>query len=380
MYDVEQIAAEPLLLEPLRRAIAEDAPPAYLRSAKIKVTARCNLKCKMCRYGKGLSLPELPTERMLGILDELAGLGCRKVHFSGGEVFSRRDFEQLVGRAAERELKVTLTSNLTLLTKERAKALMRHRVRSISTSLDGARRKTHEAIRGVPGSFDKTLRALGYIARERERRRRKTRVRVNFTILRENFREYPGVIRLAGEHGASDVLPMPVDTKDDALRLSKRLIREYEAEIAPEVAALRQRYGMPMGERYVHPFGVASEQLEEAKRGDYAGGFYREHLCYAPWTHVFIAWDGEVFLCCMTNGRIEPLGELAHQSVAEVFHGPRFAAIRAQMKRERLPSCHQCDMVLEENRALAAVLPGPLSPGPIRPREDDARRALGVVG
>ena len=91
MYDVGSLIAEPLLLEPLRRSVADGAPPAYLRSVKIKLTARCNLRCQMCRYGKNLDLPELPTERWLGIIDELAELGCRKLHLSGGEVMVRRD-------------------------------------------------------------------------------------------------------------------------------------------------------------------------------------------------------------------------------------------------------------------------------------------------
>lgn len=360
MYDVHEITADPLLLEPLRRAVVDDEPPAFLRSAKIKVTARCNLRCTMCRYGRGESPPELDTARFSGVLDELAALGCKKVHFSGGEVLSRSDFELLAARAADRGMKVTLTSNLTLLTKARAKALMRSRIRSISTSLDGARRKTHEAIRRIAGSYDRTLRGIGYVARERERRGQKTRVRINFTMMRENFREYPELIRLAGEVGASDVLPMPVDSKRETLRLSQRLIREYNEEIAPRAAELRARFGMPLGARYVYPFGQGEGAVKDSSDGLYAAGFYRRHLCYAPWTHVFVAWDGRVFLCCMTNGRIEPLGDLARESVREVFEGPRFAAIRSAMKRERLPSCHQCDMFLDENAALARALPSPL--------------------
>ncbi|MFK7986479.1 MAG: radical SAM/SPASM domain-containing protein [Sandaracinaceae bacterium] len=365
MYDVEQLLGDPLLFEPLRRSVEEGALPAYLRSAKIKVTARCNLKCRMCRYGRGETPPEMSTADMLRVLDELAEMGCRKVHFSGGEVLVRKDFEALVERAATRSLKVTLTSNLTLLTKARAKTLMRHRVRSISTSLDGARAKTHDRIRGIEGSYRRTLRALGYLARERERRGRKTRLRVNFTLMRDNFREYPALLELAARHGVSDVLPMPVDTEDETLRLSQRLIHEYERDVAPAVQATRRRLGMPLGERYVHPFGSGQGAVKRAAGGAYADGFYRTKQCFAPWTHMFIAWNGQVFLCCMTNGRIRPLGDLRRQSVGEVFRGDAFQQIRREMRRERLPSCHQCDMMLDENTRLnpAFAPPAPAAPG-----------------
>jgi MoaA/NifB/PqqE/SkfB family radical SAM enzyme len=357
MYDVDSLIEDAELLEPLRRSVVAGEPPAYLRSLKLKITARCNLRCVMCRYGRGLSLPELPSARWRSLLSEAAALGCRKVHFSGGEVLVRSDFEELAAHAADERMKVTFTSNLTLMTHERAKALMRHKVSSISTSLDGATAATHDRIRGIKGSFRRTIRALESLSRERERRSRRTRLRINFVMMRRNFAEYPALLRLAHELGATDVVPMPVDSKRTDLRLSKQMIRRYNCEIAPEVERLRRVAGWSVEDAYVFPFGRSSQGIHEAVAGRYAGGFYRDHLCYAPFLHMFVAWDGKAYLCCMTNGRIEPLGELAHQSVAEVFGGRAFQALRAAMIHERLPSCHQCDMFTAANRRLAEVLP-----------------------
>ncbi len=356
MYDVSTLVAEPLLLEPLRRSVDDGTPPLYLRSAKIKLTARCNLKCIMCRYGRGWTPPEMATERFLEVIDELADTGCRKIHFSGGEVLVRSDFEQLVGRAARRDIKITLTSNLTLLTKDRAKELMRHKISSVSTSLDGATAKTHESVRGIDGSFKRTLRGMALLAKERQRRGRRTRVRVNYVMMRQNFRDYPALIKLAHEHGAVEVKPMPVDTKSDKVRLSKRLIREYNEDIAPRVAEARQRAGMSLDDRLVYPFGRRNGHVKDSAEGLYAGDFYRTRQCYAPWLHLFIAWDGEVFLCCMTNSRIDPLGDLNRQSVGEIYRGAAFQQIRARMKAARIKACHHCDMYLEENELLDRVL------------------------
>lgn len=356
MYDVDALIREPLLLSPLKRSVQEGVPPLYLRSAKIKLTARCNLRCVMCKYGRGLAPPELDGARFADLMDELAGLGCRKVHFSGGEVLARRDFEQIAGRAAAAGMKVTLTSNLTLLTKERAKALMRHKISSVSTSLDGADAKTHERVRGVPGAFKKTLRAMKYLATERERRGRRTRLRVNFVMMRQNFRAYPELLRVAVEHGATEVHPMPVDTKSDELRLSRRLILEYNQEIAPQVLELRNHYGLRTSDEFIYPFGQQRLHVLGSAKGEYAGGYYRDRLCYAPYTHMFVAWNGDVFLCCMTNGRIEPLGNVSTQSAKEVFLGAPFEEIRRGMEAARLPACHACDMFLTENQALARAL------------------------
>ena len=357
MYDVDRLVDEPLLFEPLRRAVEHGAPPTFLRSAKVKLTARCNLRCVMCRYGRGLSLPELEEARFSEVMDELAHLGCRKVHFSGGEVFARRDFERIAGRAAAAGMKVALTSNLTLVTKDRAKALMRSKINSISTSLDGATARTHERVRGMPGAFKKTLKAMEMLTRERERRGRRTRLRVNFVMMRSNFREYAEVVRIAGDCGATEVHPMPVDVGPNSdLRLTKRLIREYNEMIAPRVHEVRRAMGMSTEASFVYPFGRTGLHVMESARGRYAGGYYRDHLCFAPYTHMFIAWDGHVYLCCMTNGRMDSLGNVASQSVEAIFRGERFAEVREGMKSARLPSCHACDMFLDENRRMDAAL------------------------
>ncbi len=365
MYDVPQIVDEPLLLEPLRKAVLEDAPPAYLRSVKIKLTARCNLRCVMCKYGRGWAPEELPGDRFIQLMPQLAQMGCRKVHFSGGEVLARRDFERIAGRAAEEGLKVTLTSNLTLLTKERAKSLMRHRISSVSTSMDGSNKKLHEEVRGVDGSFERLLRGMGYIAREKERRGRRTRLRVNFVMMRRNYHCYPELIKVAVEHGATEVYPMPVDEKSgQRLRLTKKMIRHYNEEIAPLVREVRQRLKLSTESRFIYPFGRNHLQVVESVQGRYAGGYYQENLCIAPYMHMFIAWDGNVYLCCMTNGRIEPLGNLGSQSVREVFLGEKFQQIRAQMKEQRLASCHACDMFLDENHQLNQNILADTSPIP----------------
>lgn len=356
MYDVDAIAEEPLLLAPLARSVREGTPPIYLRSAKIKLTARCNLRCVMCKYGRGWDPGELGGERFADVMDELAAFGCQKVHFSGGEVLARRDFEDIAGRAADAGMKVTLTSNLTLLTKDRAKALMRHKISSVSTSLDGSTAKIHERVRRIDGSFRRTLDGMARIARERARRNRRTRLRVNFVMMRDNFRCYPELIRVAMEHGATSVHPMPVDTKDERLRLNKRLIREYNEEIAPRVQEVRAHYGLSTDEQDVFPFGRAKLHVVASASGEYAGGYYAEKLCYAPYSHMFVAWDGNFYLCCMTNGRIEPLGNVGTESVPEIFQGERFQQIRRGMEAARLPSCHACDMFLRENRRLETAL------------------------
>ena len=116
-------------------------------------------------------------------------------------------------------------------------------------------------------------------------------------------------------------------------------------------------------------------RLALSGQGEYASGYYVDHLCYAPYLHAFAAWDGKVYLCCMTNGRIEPLGDLSRQSLKQVFLGEAFRDIRRSMLKTRLASCHACDMVVSENRALDRVLGvAPLAATGARGPTRDGRR------
>lgn len=354
MYNVGELARDEAFLEDLAASLSAGTKPPLLRCVKIKLTSRCNLRCVMCKYGHTRSEQALPTRRWRQVLGEARELGCRKVHFSGGEVFLRPDFLDLVEHAIGLGLKVNLTTNGTLVTKAAARRLAELGVNGVSISLDGPTRKVHDTVRGRDGAFKRTLRAIRWLRAASDG----LRLRVNFVVMRRNYRLLPEMVRLAGELGATDLVPMPVDEKGARRsRLSARQIREHNREIAPRVLELRRELGFPAPPRVVYPFGVTEDEIRLSARGLYARGFYERRSCLAPWLHAFFAWDGSAYLCCMTNGRIEAVGNVGRQSVAEVFHGPALRAVRAEFAAGRqLPACQRCDLFLAENARLHAAL------------------------
>src|SRR3972149_6784926 len=89
-----------------------------------EVTHRCNLGCVHCYLPEGpwgrpkssrvvLELPEIAS-----IFDQLAESGCLSVTLSGGEVFMRRDFIEIVAAARERGFIVAVFTTGTLLNAE----------------------------------------------------------------------------------------------------------------------------------------------------------------------------------------------------------------------------------------------------------------------
>lgn len=354
MYHVREVAQDPgALLQAL-----QTGAPRQLRCAKIKLTSRCNLRCRMCRYWRTRDEVSLTTGQWRGVLDQLRDLGCLKVHFSGGEVFLRADFLDLVEHASGLGMKVTLTTNATLLTPERIRRLVRARPSGVSSSLDGPRPRIHDAVRGIPGSFRRTVRALRRLIEESRRHGQRPRVRLNYVLMQQNYRHLPEMLELAAELGVTEVNPMPVDEKGERRnRLSRSQIRRYNREIAPQVLQLRQRYGFSTAPELVYPFGVTEEEVRWSARGLYARGAYSDKPCLAPWMHLFLAWDGEAYLCCMTNQRMASLGNAAHEPLRDIFLGPKMLEVRQEFLAGRShPACARCDMFLVENRLLHQAL------------------------
>src|SRR6266704_1213104 len=104
-----------------------------LRDLRISVTDRCNFRCTYCMpkevFGRDFAFLRrdalLTFEEVARVAGVFTSLGVEKVRLTGGEPLLRRDLERLVEMLARidgiRDL--TLTTNGSLLTREKAKAL-----------------------------------------------------------------------------------------------------------------------------------------------------------------------------------------------------------------------------------------------------------------
>jgi radical SAM protein with 4Fe4S-binding SPASM domain len=163
-----------------------------------EVTKGCNLRCIHCRATATelMSPNDLPTEKALDIISQVAGFGNPILVLSGGEPLYRADIFELAKYATSRGLRVALATNGTLVTKDVAQKIKDAGIKRVSISLDGSDAATHDAFRGIPGAFDaaiygmKNLQALG------------VSVQINTTIARHNAHQLPAVLDLARNLGA----------------------------------------------------------------------------------------------------------------------------------------------------------------------------------
>src|SRR4051812_14344906 len=128
-----------------------------------EVTQACDLSCYHCR---ACAQPlrdsrELTTTEGKRLIDEIADLKVPIFVLTGGDPLKRRDIYELVEHAAEQGVRPSLTPSATpLLTRAAIFALKARGLARLALSLDASTPDLHDAFRGVPGSWSRTLEAV----------------------------------------------------------------------------------------------------------------------------------------------------------------------------------------------------------------------------
>lgn len=169
-----------------------------LRLVFWELTARCNLKCCHCRAEAqdNFAAGELSTEQILKVARAIRATDDPIVVLTGGEPLVRHDFFDIARECVKLFSRVALATNGTIIDDALARRIVETGIQRISVSLDGAKAATHDAFRGVPGSFDSTLR--GYDAL----RRAGASMQVNITVARQNVAELEALLNLVLDRGA----------------------------------------------------------------------------------------------------------------------------------------------------------------------------------
>jgi radical SAM protein with 4Fe4S-binding SPASM domain len=282
----------------------------------IESTNFCNLKCIMCPRGE----PDL-MERPLGHMSDdvfkrvVAGWEFFTepcwLHLFGEPLMHPQIFDQIEYAKANGVPNVGISSNATLLTKMNSARLLDSGLDTIILSIDGATKATYEKIRKSPAFTHEEV--------------------------RENAREFLAMrqrMRKAKPHTIVQIIVME-ETRDELAAFKA----EWEAAGADEV--LLKQYTV-WGDQEHHDTFLELAPAEQRKW--YTSQPTRANPCYNLWSTVVIAWDGRVVPCCFDYDAIVTLGDLRENTLAEIWNGEKYQAIRAAelAGRNDNPLCKNC--------------------------------------
>ncbi|MGD0436682.1 MAG: TIGR04053 family radical SAM/SPASM domain-containing protein [Bryobacteraceae bacterium] len=130
-----------------------------------EMTQACALACRHCRAEASPNpLPnELSFEEGVAFLHQIPGFGepLPQLILTGGDPLRRPDLYLLIDEARQLGIGVSITPAATAeLTRGVLLRLKEHGVEGLGLSLDGSTAEKHDSIRGVPGTFDRTMQAI----------------------------------------------------------------------------------------------------------------------------------------------------------------------------------------------------------------------------
>ncbi|MFC1867727.1 12,18-didecarboxysiroheme deacetylase [Thermodesulfobacteriota bacterium] len=158
------------------------------------VTRTCNLNCMHC-YAQAVeqrSERELSNEQAKSVINDLAEFGSPVILFSGGEPLMRPDLIDLANYAVDKGMRAVISTNGTLISKDKARDLKKVGLSYVGVSLDGLE-EVNDRFRRKKGAFRDALKGI------RNCQEVGLKVGLRFTINRLNIGELLPIFDLIEE-------------------------------------------------------------------------------------------------------------------------------------------------------------------------------------
>ena len=285
-------------------------------SVHLDLTYRCNERCVHC-YLDHDDHGEMTTGEVFDLLAQLADAQVFFLTLSGGEVLMRRDFLAIVEKARQLLFNVKVKTNGVMIRESEAARLRELGVEQVQISVYSHRPEIHDSITKLPGSLDRTVRAIRFLKSQG------LKVSISNVVMNANFADQRGVMMLARELGAEYTLDPTISPKLDGdtsvliLRIPGTELNQifHDPELVGNV------------EEFCAPPPPAGEDVMQGLP------------CSAGHTACYISPYGDVFPCVQFP---LPSGNVRRQKFIDIWHdSPQLKEVRS-IRAKDLPTCSTC--------------------------------------
>jgi len=321
------------------------------RFVQIEPVGQCNLRCRMCPISlRPESQPGQPPAYMdvdvfKRLIDQFGAI--EELHLQGlGEPMMHPRFFEMVSYAAQRGIRVSTNTNMTLMTEARAAECVASGLHTLHASLDGARAESYEAIR-LQASFPKVMRNLRRLMAARKAAGSLLpHVKLVAVVMRNNLSELPDLVRLASAEGIASLSVQHLchDFGEASLPPQYKPMRAFidkQTLLGDDRARIDAYFSEARGEAERLGVELRLPNLTPRRHAPDVPGPKR---CDWPWRGAYISYDGRAMPCCMvaTPDRIS-FGNMAEEGVAAVWNNKGYTDFRAALSSDKPPGvCSSC--------------------------------------
>lgn len=276
-------------------------------------TYRCNHRCIFCDAYKKHVKKELTTQEILEIIDQMDRLKIPLCVISGGgEPLMRKDIIQIGEYLIEKNIKSSICTNGSLITKKMAKELVNSYER-ISISLHGFE-KTHDYITRTKGSFSSTMKGIKNLNSVKKN----NIINVNFVLNKYNYREVIPFTKFLLKKKIVDFIAiLPINT----VKMLSPPLNEIKI-IVDELLKIKRK----------HPDFIRHTPEYLNKIVEYFSG--KKFHCEAGDLFCVVSPEGNVFPCYTIGISI---GNLRNQKLKRILKSEKMKKFKSM--RERCEGC-----------------------------------------
>jgi len=292
-------------------------------------SGRCNLECPFCTIWKEVD-PILSGETMFRIVREakqLSGKGFN-ISLSGGEPTIYKPLYDTLALAQELGVNFGFTTNALALTKSNVERILSYDPFNINISLESVDAKINESLRPAPDGTRRTLEGIDTVLAEKARVGSRVSVIVKPTIMEQNYRGLPDLVRHFGKNSQVQVNFQPyVGYIGD--RFWPQDLKNLRSVLDELMALQKEGYSVVGNEQQFQGFWeylANPPQMGTNMRHLDLGG--KKRNCDIGLRSMFIYANGDVFFCDFLG---KPIGNVHKNSLEEIYRGAVADQQRKQM-------------------------------------------------
>lgn len=296
---------------------------------QFELSSRCNERCIHCyipndKKNKGF---DMPTSKVSSILDEFAEMGGIHVTLSGGEAFLHKDLIEIAEYCREKDLKISILSNLISLKDEQIARLKAVNVSIIQVSLYSMNPEIHDFITTVKGSFEKTKASIEKLVAA------DIPVQISCPIMKANKTGYEKVLEYAKSlkiKAQTDYIMMArSDLNTD--NLANRLSLEETEVLIREIIEHDTQYK----EETLEKLPISDQIKFNPER------FMSQPVCGVGYDNCCITANGDVYPCSGWQDYV--LGNVYKQSLKEIWENSERVKELRKITQASFPQCLKCE-------------------------------------
>ena len=290
----------------------------------IYITYKCTKECIHCVNSaspKKDTKNELSTNDWLNLLKQMRDVGVIYLVFTGGEIFTRKDWFEIVSYADELKFSYALLTDFDYLGDgeiERLKKL--NYIDHILISLDGATSETHDFIRGK-GAFERSLKKLEVLKNSG------LLFNISTTVHKNNKHELDKIVDLAKNYNANAIWFNPLAPFGRGEDLKEIVLSEEElTELSFSYLNIIENSEIKPGNEF---WSLLSEDKDRKdKFNPLKGNPYSISL--AIYNFSLDAY-GDCYLDSKLRARnILPLGNIKNSNILELWNSEKLTPLRNQ--------------------------------------------------